>query len=273
MRIISILGCGWYGLAVGNALAQVGYSIKGSTTSPERFDELEAALIHPYQVNITGSAAVYDNDFFNCDTLIISIPPKLRKGEHEEYLLKIEQLIAVLKKHHVKQLIFISSTGVYPEVNAEVDEDTPIQPDSGSSKVLLSAENLFKQETGFLTSIIRFGGLVGPGRHPGRFFAGKTGVANGRAPVNLIHLHDCIGITEAILQHQAYGHVFNACTPNHPQKQEFYILAAKHAGLPLPSFNDELGNWKIVNCKSSQLLLNYDYTVKNWADCFAENLF
>lgn len=273
MKVISILGCGWYGLALGKALALTEYTVKGSTTSSQRIGELELAGLHPYLVNITGDAAVYDEDFFNCDTLIISIPPKLRGGEHEEYLRKIEQLVTVIKQHGVKQVIYISSTGVYPEINAEIDENTPFKPDTPSAQTLLEAENLLIKEPGFSTTIIRFGGLVGPGRHPGRFFAGKTDIPNGQAPVNLIHLQDCIGITQSILHKNAFGYVFNACSPHHMAKQEFYMLAAQHADLPLPQFTDKLTNWKTINSTNVPAILNYRFMVDNWPDCFANNLF
>ncbi|HAP82964.1 MAG TPA: NAD(P)-dependent oxidoreductase, partial [Enterobacteriaceae bacterium] len=41
--------------------------------------------------------------------------------------------------------------------------------------------------------------LVGPGRHPGRFFAGKSG-PNGNHGVNLVHLEDVVGAISLLLE-------------------------------------------------------------------------
>ena len=271
--MISILGCGWYGLALGKALVEKGFDVKGSTTSQNRFTELDDAGIKPYTVKLDGETFIYDSAFFDCETLVVSFPPKVRQGQHEEYISKIQRLIPVIVQESIEQVIFISSTGVYPESNAEVDENVLPLPDSDSGKALFTAEELLRQEPAFKTAIIRFGGLVGPGRHPGRFFAGKTDIANGQAPVNLIHLQDCIATTLAILQQNAFGHTFNACSPHHPLRQDFYTKAAAHAGLPIPQFVDEFGKWKIISSVNLPTILNYQFIINNWNDCFTDNCF
>lgn len=271
--MISILGCGWYGLALGKYLNKEGFGVKGSTTSLNRFAELEDAGIKPYTVKLDSDAFVYDADFFDCETLVISFPPKLKQGQHQAYIAKIKQLIPVITQQNVKQVVFISSTGVYPEINTGVDENTLPLPDSDSGKALFAAEELFRNEHNFKTTIIRFGGLVGLGRHPGRFFAGKTGIANGQAPVNLIHLQDCIALTLAVLQQNTFGYTFNACSTHHPTRMDFYTKAAAHAGLPAPQFINELGKWKIINSINLSQVLNYRFVINNWDDCFTSNCF
>jgi nucleoside-diphosphate-sugar epimerase len=268
--MISILGCGWYGLALGKALVQQGLKVNGSTTSADRMDELATARVEPYLVNVTADIAEYNAGFFNCETLVISIPPKLRSGE-TDYVAKIQRIISLIIKHNINQVIYISSTGVYPESNATFDELTIPEPNTDSGKTLFEAEELFRGSTAFKTSIIRFGGLVGPGRHPGRFFAGKTHIPNGQAPVNLVHLQDCLGITLSILQQRVYGEIINACSPHHPTKSEFYTQAALHAGLPLPQFKDELLSWKIINSIKVPNLLHYHFKVDNWLESFTGN--
>jgi len=62
-----------------------------------------------------------------------------------------------------------------------------------AESALYRSEQLFHENTNFQTTVIRLAGLIGPGRNPARFFAGKTNIPNGNAPVNLIHLDDCIG--------------------------------------------------------------------------------
>lgn len=262
--MISILGCGWYGLPLAKALLSDGYHVKGSTTSAGKVEQLAYAGIEPYILDLSADESTFPDDFFDTDVLIIAIPPKTRSGEGEEYLSKMEKVVASAKKYQISKVILISSTGVYADMNKVVDEDIPSAPDTASGKILLAAETLFQQQSGFKTAIIRFGGLVGPGRHPGWFFAGKQGIANGLAPVNLIYLDDCIGITRAIVDKNAYGYVFNAVAPHHPTRAEFYTQAAGKAGMALPGFISNLENWKTVESKNVPKILAYEYQTDDW---------
>ncbi|MDP9081831.1 MAG: SDR family oxidoreductase [Bacteroidota bacterium] len=265
--IVSILGCGWYGKALAKTLLAQGISVKGSVTSAEKLDSLRELGITPYVVGFTSVNQDYDPEFFKCDILIISIPPKTRQGEANDYLPKINGIIEAILKYQIKRVIYVSSTAVYGDTNSEVDEFTVPLPDTESGKILLAVEELFQRQTSFKTTILRFAGLVGPGRHPGRFFAGKSDVPNGRAPVNLIHLDDCIGITREIINKDAFGFVFNASSSNHPTKAEFYSESARTAGLIIPGFRDELTGWKLIGSRTTTEVLGYKFKVSSWNDC------
>lgn len=266
MTTISILGCGWYGMALAKALAKQGMAVKGSTTSAEKLGPMATTGIAPYLVQFEAVSENFDQVFFDCDILVISIPPRLRKGGADTYLFKLQRIIQAIEKYGITKVIYISSTGVYGDHNQEVDELTEPAPDTEAGSILLKAENLLRQQTSFKVTILRFGGLVGPGRHPGRFFAGKKGIPNGRAPVNLVHLDDCVGISTAIIQQNLFGHLFNACAPHHPPKAEFYARAALQAGLALPEFMDEKNRWKVVNSANLSPVAGYHFAVSNWQD-------
>lgn len=261
--IISILGCGWYGLPFGKMLVNNGYLVKGSTTSPEKLPVLEAAGINPYHVNFAPGQISFEPDFFACDILWISIPPKRRAGEAGDYVEKIKR-IAEAATGKTKQVVFISSTAVFADDDQTVNELTIPSPDTESGNALLEAEELLKSQTAFTTTILRFAGLIGPGRHPGRFFAGKKDIPNGQAPVNLVHLDDCIGMSSAILTKQLFGGVFHACGPHHPTKSHCYTLATRQIGLETPEFIDELERWKIISSANTSKTLNYQYQVPDW---------
>lgn len=255
---VSIAGCGWYGLELAKALVNKWIKVKGSTTSAEKLALLSQHGIEPYLINLTTNEPI-DTEFFDCDVLWIAIPPKARAGNGEAYLEGLKKLIPHIKSQGVKQVVLISSTGVYGDHNTEVTELDIPNPDTESGKILLAAEQLLKAENSFSTTIIRFGGLIGPGRDPGRFFAGKTDIPNGEAPVNLIHLTDCIGISCAILEKQAFGNTYNAVSPSHPTKAEFYTAAANAAGLQELLFIEEKNNWKIVSSVNVGKYLGYEY--------------
>jgi len=262
--IVSILGCGWYGKALAASLVADGVVVKGSSTSAEKLGALAETGIIPYVVNFNAESEELQPGFFECDVLVISIPPKTRQGEGNIYLLKIEKIITEIRKFGIKKVIYISSTGVYGETNRHLDEDDLPEPDSESGKVLLDAETLFRRSADFKTAIIRFAGLVGKERYPGRFFAGKTDIPNGQAPVNLIRLDDCIGITKAVIEKDEFQITLNAVCPHHPPKSKFYESAAAQGGFTAPKFIDELNSWKIINSSYVSSLLDYEFSVMNW---------
>lgn len=258
---ISILGCGWYGKALAAELVKKGTTVKGSTTSDEKLTLLEAEGIKPYIINLSPEAKIIDADFFVCDILWVSIPPRARAGKGLEYIAQIKELIILIHQHHIKQVVLISSTGVYGDNNKPVNETDEPNPDSDAGQVLLQAEELLRAETTFTTTVIRFGGLIGPGREPGRFFAGKTDIPNGDAPVNMIHLTDCLGVSNALLEKQAFGKIYNACSPEHPTRASFYARAAAQSGLEQPQFISGKGKWKSIESKNVPNLLGYTYKV------------
>lgn len=270
--IISIAGCGWYGFDLATTLVNRGFRIKGSTTTGEKLSKLSEAGIEPYLIDFSDKKSI-PLSFFDCDILWIAIPPKTRSGNGNHYLASINNLIEGAKQHDVKQVILISSTGVYSDINGEVNEQSRCKPDSLGGQVMLHAEELLKQEKAFTTTIIRFAGLIGPERHPGRFFGGKKNIPNGNTPVNLIHLNDCIGISCAIIDQDAFGYTYNACTPDHPTKKEFYTKAALYLGLEQPEFLDEKKDWKIISSLYVNQVLNYQYRVNSlmqWLDIPAD---
>ncbi|QNK61203.1 NAD(P)H-binding protein [Pedobacter sp. PAMC26386] len=258
---ISILGCGWYGLELAKELIKNGYRVKGSTTTPEKLANLQQSGIIPYLINFNEEENGFDRDFFNCDVLIISIPPKRVTAEQHTFLSKIEKISKAAETHLIPNIIFISATSVYGDYNEEVNEQTIPNPETDSGKAILAAELALKNITSFKTTILRFGGLIGPNRDPGRFFAGKSAIPNGKAPVNLIHLTDCIGLTMRILQKEAFGYIFNACATDHPTRSVFYTSASLRSGFDKPQFIDELCNWKLVHSIYITKKLNYEFKI------------
>ena len=261
---ISILGCGWFGLPLASALIETGYQISGSTTRTSKLGLLKASNIKAFILDVQQDNVVYDPLFFDHKVLLINIPPKRSAGEQASFLAKITHIANLAKGHGVLQVIFISSTAVYGDHNGQVTESTSLQPDTASGKAIVEAEQLLLGYPDFTTTIVRFAGLVGPARDPGRFFSGKSDISNGKGPINLVHLDDCIGVVKAIIDKQAFGTVYNVCAPHHPQRQEFYTRAAERSNLPVPTFKDELLNWKIVESSNVPLLLDYKYKITNW---------
>ena len=269
-KTISILGSGWLGTALGKSLLRKGWDVKGSTTSTQTYNDLEMTGISTFYVKVQPQGIRIDyNSFFNTDVLLVSFPPTRTSCVEESFPQKIEQVVQKIKEIGIKKVLFISSTSVYESRNGEVKEGNEGTPEKASGRALLSAEKLFLQEDAFQTTVLRFGGLIGYDRNPARFVQHRTEVA-GAVPVNLIHRDDCVNIITEILEKDLWGEVFNAASPEHPTKAEFYAKAAKISDLPVPAFTGTLEPFKIVNSDKLREKLGYQFIYNSPMDYLRE---
>lgn len=260
---ISILGCGWLGLPLGRRLVDDGYAVKGSTTTPDKLPVLRAAHIEPYPLTLSPRlAGERVDDFFAADVLFLNVPPPRGRDDlHAYHLRQIKSVRDAAAVGSVDWVIFASSTGVYPQTSGTVtEEDVPLAdeaPDGQrrpSGAAVLEAERLLQSASAFDTTVIRFAGLYGGDRDPGRFLAGRKRVSGGDAPVNLIHRDDCLGIVQAILEQDVRGEVFNACADKHPIRRVLYAQAAKRLGVEPPTFESGGTNKTVSNAKVKRVL-------------------
>ena len=236
---ISILGCGWLGLPLAAHLNHQGYQIKGSTTSPDKLSMLSEQGIQPYLIRLSPEINEdYHQEFFDSHTLFLNVPPSRRQPDVEQfYPAQIREVLKVAEDSILKNIVFVSSTSVYPSLNREVKEEDAGGELSASGRALLATEQMLLEQQRFQVCIIRFCGLYDQVRNPGRFLAGRKLDSSGKEVVNLIHLEDCIGIISALLKKPAWGEVFNACSDVHPEKESFYTSATRKLGSEPPQFS------------------------------------
>ncbi|RED99873.1 SDR family oxidoreductase [Marinoscillum furvescens] len=247
MQTISILGCGWLGLPLGAALAKAGFQIKGATTTAAKTARLKSAGITPYVLNFNPDVE-HTADFFDTDVLIINLPPRNQNEDEDYHKKQLQAIRQYCLQHQISKVLFVSSTAVYPNCNREVHEEdaSPTALSRGGIPLLLM-EQIFTSTLTFQTTVVRFGGLYGPERHPGRFLAGKKGVPGASNPVNMIHLEDCIGVIQSIIQQSLWNKTYNACAPSHPRRDDFYLQATQKLDLPPPQFSTESKDFKRVS--------------------------
>lgn len=269
---ISILGCGWLGFPLAKKLIEIGFEVKGSTTSENKLALLKSNNIEPFLLRLSESkiSDSVTEFLYNSEMLIINIPPGLRKTteatSEKTFVAKIKNLIPFIENSNIKKIFFISSTSVYADTASisTVTEESILNPDTESGKQLVEVENLFLNNSHFTSTVIRFGGLIGEGRNPIHMLAGKTNIANPEAPINLIHLEDCIGIICEMLNQVQHDNVrnetFNAVAPNHPTRKNFYTEKAKQLHLIAPLFNqNETNIGKIVSSEKLDAVLGYRF--------------
>lgn len=246
---ISILGCGWLGMPLARHLVDLGFLVSGSTTQPKKLGEITSVGANAFMVDLTDPGT-YDDGFFDTDVLVITVPPF---REREAFYLAWSQLAHYIGKHPIRQIIMISSTSVYPDLNRVVTEkDADIHASTRHGVSLLETENILHDVVGHKLTVLRFGGLFGVNRHPVFYLAGRENLPGGHHPVNLIHLEDCIGIIETVINQKIVGTRLNACHPQHPTRRKYYSEMAQNLGLPIPTFTDDKMGFKEV---SSELLI------------------
>lgn len=156
----------------------------------------------------------------NVDALVITLPARRTGAGEGFYLQAVQEIVDTALAYHIPRIVFTSSTSVYGNVNGTVKENSPRLPQTASGQVLKELEDWLHNLPGTSVDILRPAGLVGPSRHPGRFFAGKS-APDGQHVVNLVHLQDVVAAIELLLQAPKGGHIYNLCAPRHPARGLF----------------------------------------------------
>ena len=248
MKTISLLGSGWLGLALTRYFQRQSFSVKASTRTSNRLNQLREIGAIPYLVDIDNLSGDIQA-LLDCDVLIVNITSKNIPGYIE--------LIRHIEASTVRRVLFVSSSSVYPNTNDIVRESDGVENENSP---LYRIERLFMSNPYFQTTVVRMAGLIGPSRHPGRFFKNDKPVEQPDSPVNLIHQTDCVNIIGRIIEQKAWDEVFNACAGSHPTKRDFYGRAKQSLGQPPPNFvkSDE-PVFKIVNNQKLRRVLNYEF--------------
>lgn len=236
-KSISIIGCGWLGFPLGRELVREHWQVKGSTTSESKLKTLKLAGIEPLIIRLPTTERI-DPKIFKTQFLIIDIPPGRNNLDAiNSYAEIISQILMNAKEHKlIEKVFFISSTSVYGKALKTYNESSDIYPDGESGKAIVAAEQLIIN-SGIPYLILRFGGLAGPGRHPGRFLKKWKEIKLRDQSINYLHLDDAIGVIKYLISHKIDTEIFNVVAPYHPTKKEFYGKMAQSIGLEPPVFS------------------------------------
>ncbi len=196
MARVLIAGCGYLGQALGLHLIQEGHFVCGLR---RRRGGLPAELCWS-RADLTRTETLgnlpgpFDVVFYTAGA-----DRRSEEGYQAAYVQGLSNLIQALQLQHppVHRLFFTSSTAVYGQSAGEwVDEDSPAAAGHFRGCLLRAAEELLLQGP-IAGTVIRIGGIYGPGRH--RLI---ESVRRGEAccyegpPRYLNHVHrdDCVGV-------------------------------------------------------------------------------
>ena len=269
-QTISILGCGWLGFPLGKFLVQKGFSVKGSTTAPEKLQLLKENRIIPFLLNFPQTPSAQFQEFFDADILFLNVPFKRALPDAQIYRQQIQSIVSCVQNSHVKRVIFASSTSIYPETNGVVDETTGFDQANPRAVVLAGIEEMLLANKNFCTTILRFAGLFGSDRGIGSFFKKIRREKLSNAPVNLIHREDCIQIVDRIIQQDISGEIFNACCDAHPLRKDLYERFLSADCLKSVEFvPPQERSYKIVSNQKLKQMLSYRFIYPNPLDVAA----
>lgn len=218
-RCISVLGAGWFGLDLAQRLAKDGFEVKTSASSEEKNQFLKNLGFNSYLLNLDSVPEM--SDFFNCDVLVLTVPPGKNQVESKK---RIKSVIEKIKtKNHIK-VIYISSTSVYPDKEALMLEDDAESIVSTHSSVRMKdLEDFWIENLKERLCILRFGGLFGKNRNPANFFKNRK-LRKPNAPVNVTHLSECIEAVLCVIEQNAWNEIFNVVNPENLSRKEFYSM-------------------------------------------------
>jgi nucleoside-diphosphate-sugar epimerase len=200
MSNILIAGCGDVGMALGRMLVEDGHRVYALR---RKVGELPPSL-EAIAADLTDSATLRslpDADFVYYTA---AADGRDEAAYDRAYVIGLGNLLQSLKEHSQSKVrfVFVSSTGVYGQNAGEwVDESSPTVPQRFSGKKLLEGERICLE--GMLpATVVRFGGIYGPGRNRllRQVRDGATCVEEPPHYTNRIHRDDCARVLRHLLQ-------------------------------------------------------------------------
>lgn len=244
MRIL-ILGCGYVGVPLGAELVRQGHAVLGARRTAAGDEGMKAAGITPLTADLTklsdleGLPGPFD--------AVINLVSAGRRGDvdayRQVYLEGTRNLVAWLQGKPLRKYIYTSSTGVYGQTDGSaVKEDSPTQPASETSRVLVATEQLLQEaarQQRFPAVILRVAGIYGPDRiyWLDQFLKKQVKLEGaGDRLMNMIHRDDLVGGLLAALQSARAGGVYNVVDDEPAPQLRFFRWLAETLGMGLPPF-------------------------------------
>jgi nucleoside-diphosphate-sugar epimerase len=230
MRVL-IVGCGYVGQPLAEALAARDHEVCGVTRTGMSL----GGHVAPLACDITQPTKVarlpveYD--------WVINTVSSSRGGADAYRSVYLEGTKNLLNHLRFDRYIFTSSTSVYAQTDGSVvDESSPAEPTSPTSRILRETEELLLSSRRPVI-ILRLAGIYGPGRgHLFQQFLRKEARLHGTGGrfLNMIHRDDVVGAIMCALERGQAGTIYNIADDEPVTEREFFEWLAERLGRDLP---------------------------------------
>jgi nucleoside-diphosphate-sugar epimerase len=234
---IVIVGFGWLGQQLAPELLAAGHNLYVTRRTAEALTNLPAG-VEGRVLDLNQPVMAYEQmlDVFSEAIVICAISPG-RQNNQQDYVLSLQHLADLMRLAKSQAVIHFSSSGIYQGLAGDIDESLPLKMQLPRVKLLADGEQCLQAFGRCIT--LRLAGLMGPGRHPGRFLAGKT-LTDPQAPINMLHPFDIQAALLAILaDNLVSSDVYNLSCPALVTRQHFYHLAMVSTNTALDSISHD----------------------------------
>lgn len=273
MARVLIAGCGQLGNRLGQNLVAQGHEVFGIRRHTDKIIDpiqpIEADLFAPLPELPSSLDFVY---------YIVSAKTYNDLAYYKAYVLGLKHLVEALKGQSIQRLFFISSSSVFGQSDGErVTEESLAEAKNFSSRRLLEGEEI-AHSAPFPATVIRFGGIYGPGR---TYLIDMVlqGKANCMEDVysNRIHSEDCIGILEHLLQLDQPAPLYIGVDDEPALTCDVYEWLAEQLSVasvthrePTENSRIQRSNKRLSNAKISAT--GYQFKYPNFRDGYSEML-
>ncbi len=236
MHHVVIIGCGDIGQRVARQWLQRGVQVSALVRSTRQAQVLSAQGITPVTGDLDRPQALPALDL--AGTLLYYFAPPPSHGRRDE---RVRGFVSSRRVRHAPaRVVCISTSGVYGDhQGARVTEQTPPAPHTERAQRRLDAEQTLGewcQAQGVSFSVLRVGGIYGPGRLPvARLRRGAPVLRADQAlPTNRIHAEDLANVCVAAGEAGRAAGVYNVCDGQPSTMTEYFFGVADALGLPRP---------------------------------------
>jgi len=245
MRVL-IVGAGYVGLPLGDALVRQGHEVYGLRRSAAAQEALRNAGIIPLTADISRAETLtaLPNNF----DWVINCAATGGGGVEDYWQLYLEGtqnlidwLLPAFARRRDARFVYTSSTGVYGQNDGSlVDESSPTEPASNTARILVATELTLlaaARAKNFPAMLLRAAGIYGPERGYllRQFLSDEARLeGEGNRMLNMIHRDDLIRAIITALERGMPGEIYNAVDDEPVSQLGFYSWLAEKLGRPLP---------------------------------------
>ncbi|MBN1585983.1 MAG: SDR family oxidoreductase [Candidatus Omnitrophica bacterium] len=233
---ILIAGVGFLGRPLATALAEQGHEVWGLSRSGQSLP----GGVRPVIADLTDARSLRDLPAPLDYAVFCAAPDEPDEAAYRAlYLDGTRNLVRALREQTpgLRRFFCVSSTGVYGQANGEwVNEDSVTEPRRYQGRIALEAEGVARG-LGSKTTILRCGGIYGPGRSRliRRAWAGELSYL--RSPevyTNRIHYEDASRIVAHLMGLEAPADLYLAVDKHPASRSEVFCWLAGQLGAPAP---------------------------------------